>query len=194
MKLTKILQSIILSEEQQRVGQFYHGSTDKNLSGKNGIHLGSKLAATQALQARIGVPAQGEWDGTRVYGQTLLAGKKTLDKREKELGYYIKSGYNVGSDVPEEDYLPTERKERAKYSDGTEVPMDSKPIVFPVKIKGPMNNTPYWGLKTDQMANVLMMRGLKKGNAKNGFYYTNDAEDEGSVSAVVPNKDWLEII
>jgi len=37
-----------------------------------------------------------------------------------------------------------------------------------------------------------MMRGLKKGNVKNGFYYINDGEDEGSISAVVPNKDWLQ--
>lgn len=44
---------------------FYHGSTDKGFHGKKGIHVGTKLAATQALEARIGVPAEGEWDGTR---------------------------------------------------------------------------------------------------------------------------------
>jgi hypothetical protein len=70
--------------------------------------------------------------------------------------------------------------------------MDSKPIIFPVKIVGQMNNTPNWGLKSDVMANSLMMRGLKKGNVKNGFYYINDGEDAGSISAVVPNKVWLQ--
>ena len=63
---------------------FYHGSTDKNLEGKNGIHIGTKLAATQALESRIGVPSDGEWDGTREYGKTLLAGKKRLNEIEKE--------------------------------------------------------------------------------------------------------------
>lgn len=186
MKLTRILEQI-LTEAQLF---FYHGSTDKNLSGKNGIHVGSKLAATQALQARIGVPAEGEWDGTREYGKTKMAGKKTLDRREKELGYFLKTGYNTGSDLPEEDYYPEERGTKASYSDGTVIDMRSRPIVFPVNIKGPMNNTPR-DPKTDQMANSLMMRGLRKGNAKNGFYYINDGEDAGSISAVVPNKDWL---
>ena len=188
MKLLHILKQILLEEKIQ----FFHGSTDKTLSGKNGIHVGSKLAATQALESRIGVLAQGEWDGTKEYGKTLLAGKKTLQRLAKERGYYVTDGFNAGRDVPEEDYLPTQRKERAQYSDGTKIPMESKPIVFPVKIIGQMNNTPTWGVKTDQMANSLMMRAIRKGNAKNGFYYINDAEDEGSISAVVPNKTWLQ--
>ena len=187
MKLTKILEGLL----KENLIQFYHGSTDKNLSGKNGIHVGSKLAATQALQARIGVPAEGDWDGTREYGKTKMAGKKTLDRREKELGYYIKTGYNAGSSVPEEDYYPEERETKAKYSDGSVIDMSSKPIIFPVKIKGPMNNTPR-NPKTDMAANSLMMRGLRKGNAKNGYYYINDGEDAGSISAVVPNKNWLD--
>ena len=186
MKLTKILEGIL----KESLLQFYHGSTDKNLAGKNGIHVGSKLAATQALQARIGVPAEGEWDGTREYGKTKLAGKKTLDRREKELGYFLKSGYNVESEVPEEDYYPEDRGKLPTYSDGTHISLDSKPIIFPVKIKGPMNNT-VRNPKTDMAANSLMMRGLRKGNARNGFYYINDGEDAGSISAVVPNKDWL---
>lgn len=186
MKLKDLLESVL----NENLIQFYHGSTDKNLAGKNGIHVGSKLAATQALQARIGVPAEGEWDGTREYGKTKMAGRKTLDRREKELGYYITTGYNTGPDLPEEDYYPEERDTKARYSDGTVLDMSSKPIVFPVKIIGPMNNTVRTP-KTDMMANSLMMRGLRKGNAKNGFYYINDAEDAGSISAVVPNKDWL---
>lgn len=172
---------------------FYHGSTDKNLSGKKGIHIGTKLAATQALQARIGIPAVGEWDGTRKYGETLLAGKNTIKNKDKELGYYCGTGFNCGRDIPEENYYPSERKERAKYSDGTDVSFDCKPIIFPVKIIGNMTNTPY-NPHSDEKANSLMLRNLKMGNAKSGYYYINIAEDDGSISAVVPDKNFLEII
>ena len=46
----------------------------------------------------------------------------------------------------------------------------------------------------DMRANSMMTRAIKSGNAKSGFYYTNIAEDEGSISAVVPDKTFLEII
>jgi hypothetical protein len=172
---------------------FYHGSTDKNLDGKRGIHVGTKLAATQALQARIGVPAEGEWDGKREYGKTLLAGKKTLALKDKELGYYCSTGFNCGRDMPEDDYYPTERKERARYSDGTPISSNSKPIVFPVKIIGQMSNSTR-NPHSDSRANSMMIRNLKLGNAKQGYYYINIGEDEGSISAVVPDKSFLEII
>jgi hypothetical protein len=55
---------------------FYHGSTDKNLAGKKGIHIGTYKACKQALEARIGVPAEGEWDGTREYGKTFTSLQK----------------------------------------------------------------------------------------------------------------------
>lgn len=41
---------------------------------------------------------------------------------------------------------------------------------------------------------MLIMRQIHKGNAKNGYYYINKAEDEGSISAVVPDKTFLKII
>lgn len=179
--------------ENYNTTNFYHGSTDKNMIGKNGIHIGTKLAATQALQARIGVPAVGEWDGKREYGKTLLAGKKTLKEKNKELGYFCDTGYNCGRDIPEEDYYPTDRNHRAKYSDGTEIPLNSYPIVFPVKIIGPMSNTPE-NPHTDMRANALMKRQLSIGNAKRGYYYINEGEDVGSISAVVPDMSFLEII
>jgi hypothetical protein len=172
---------------------FYHGSTDKNMSGKNGIHVGTKLAATQALQARIGVPAEGEWDGTRAYGETLLAGRKTLELKNTELGYNCTTGYNCGKDLPEEDYYPTQREYRASFSDGTPIPFNCKPIVFPVKITGQMTNTQSYP-HTDDKANSMMKRNLKMGNAKSGYYYTNIAQDSGSISAVVPDKSFLEIL
>jgi hypothetical protein len=170
---------------------FYHGSTDNNLSGKNGIHIGTKLAATQALEARIGVPAEGEWDGTREYGKTLLAGKKSLETKPENK--WKGTGFNCGKDVPDDDYLPIQRKERAKYSDGTDIPFNCKPIIFPVKIIGKMTNTPYTP-HSDSKANSLMIRNLKMNNAKSGYYYKNDGEDTGSISAVVPDKNFLEIV
>ena len=182
-----------INENYEHNSIFYHGSTDKNLLGKNGIHLGTKLAATQALQARIGVPAQGEWDGTREYGKTLLAGKNTLKNKQKELGYCCDTGFNCGNDTPNEDYYPTERTQRAMYSDSTPVSFNSKPIVFPVKIIGKMSNTPN-NPHNDSTANGLMRRNLKLNNARQGYYYINDGEDSGSISAVVPNADFLQII
>ena len=178
------------TEEIYREG-FWHGSTDKNLEGKNGIHIGTKKAATQALEARIGVPAEGEWDGTREYGKTLLAGKKSLDTNPENK--WKCTGFNCGKDVPEEDYYPEDRNERAAYSDRTPIPLDSKPAVFKVKIVGKMSNSmnnPH----DDATANGLIMRGIRKGNSKSGFYYINDGEDSGSISAVVPNKSFLEIL
>ena len=168
---------------------FWHGSTDKNMNGEKGIHIGTFEAAKQALQARIGVKADGDWDGTSEYGKTLIAGKKSL----KRMGPYLETGYNCGNDVPEEDYYPVDRNKKAKYSDGTEIPMDCKPIIFQVYITGKMSNsvnTPH----EDNRANSMMLRNLKMGNAKNGYYYINDGEDSGSISAVVPNKSFLQIL
>jgi hypothetical protein len=182
-----------LAESYNRDNVFYHGSTDKNLSGKNGLHIGTKLAATQALEARIGVPSEGEWDGTREYGKTLIAGKNRLKEIQKERGYYVTTGYNSGNDVPEEDYYPTERKKRAVYSDKTPIPFNSKPIIFSVKIVGRMTNSPY-NPHSDDRANSMMKRNLKMGNAKSGYFYTNIGEDEGSISAVVPNASFLRIL
>lgn len=194
-KIMKIINTTLREflNESYNNNIFYHGSTNKNLEGKNGIHIGSKLAATQALQARIGVPAEGEWDGTREYGKTFLAGNKTLNKKDKELGYFCTTGYNCGKDVPDDDYYPNQRKERSVYSDRTPISFNAKPIVFPVKIIGKMTNTPYIP-HNDTTANSLMIRNLKLGNAKSGYYYINDGEDSGSISAVVPNKSFLQIL
>lgn len=172
--------------------QYYHGTPDtRNMHGKKGVHVGTKIAASQALQARIGVPAQGEWDGTRKYGDTLLAGRKRLKERAKELGYFVKTGFN-SSGVPEEDYYPKDRAERAHYSDGTKVPFDAVPSVFPVEIVGRMTNNEYYP-HSDSMANGLILRSIKGGRAKSGFYYLNDGEDGGSISAVVPDWTFLRI-
>lgn len=180
-----------LLEEQNNI--FYHGTPDKNIIGKKGIHIGTKLAAIQALNARIGVPAVGEWDGTKEYGETLLAGRRTLEQIEKDSGYYCITGYNCSREVPVDDYYPTERKERAKYSDGTPVSFNSKPTILKVTIVGKMTNTPRTPY-SDIKANSMILRNMKLNNAKSGYYYINDAEDEGSISAVVPDYSFLNII
>jgi len=186
---------IIFLNESIKDAIFYHGSTDRKMEGKKGIHIGTKLAATQALESRIGIPSEGEWDGKRLYGKKLLAGKLRLKELEKIRGYFLITGYNTGrnSDIPDDDYYPTDCKERATYSDGTPISFSSKPIIFPVKIIGNMTNSPQYP-HSDTKANGMMMRNLRMGNAKSGYFYKNDGEDAGSISAVVPNGSFLEVL
>ena len=169
--------------------QFYHGATSQNFAGKTGIHVGSHEAAKEALEATIGVKADGkDWDGKQEYGKTLLAGKNTM---KKLTDYHGPTGYNC--DAPDEDYYPGDVTHKATYSDRSEIPLDCKPIVFPVKIIGQMSNTPR-SPHTDSKANGLMRRTMNPNNtkkAKSGFYYVNDGEDPGSISAVVPDKSFL---
>jgi hypothetical protein len=168
---------------------YYHGTPD-SLIGTGGIHVGTLKAATQALEARIGVPAEGTWDGTREYGKTLLAGQKRLKELEKERGYFLVTGYNCGA--LEDNYYPTQRETRATYSDRTPIPFTAKPKIYKVDIVGKMTN---WEGKPhgDQKANLMMIRQLRKGNARSGYYYINDGEDSGSISAVVPDASFLKI-
>ena len=122
--------------EEAQKGVFWHGSPSGELiGGASGLHIGTEEAAKQALEARIGIPAEGSWDGTRKYGKTLLAGKKTLKKLDPR-GFNV-TGYNV--DAPAEDYYPTGG---AKFADSSAVSLLSKPDLFQVKITGAMTNTP----------------------------------------------------
>ena len=200
MELNNIIKTVIREylNEQQTVGHdnrvYYHGAINQEFAGKGGIHIGTKKAATQALQAMIGIPAEGEWDGTREYGKTLLAGKKTLKKKSKTLSYDPIIYFNAMDDVPEEDYYPKGRKTKAVfYSDGTKIPLKSKPLVFKVKITGEMMNT-YDDPYKDAKANGFIERQLGMDNAKHGYYYVNNYEDKGSISAVVPDKSFIKII
>jgi len=138
--------------------------------------VGTYAAAKQALEAAIGVPAEGEWDGSRKYGETLLAGKKLL----RQKGPYLESGYNC--DAPEVDYFPDGK---ATYSDGSPVSLECSPVIFPVVIVGEMTNTPQ-NPHSDERANASMRAQIKRGSARRGYFYTNISEDAGSVSAVVP--------
>ncbi|MDA4131923.1 MAG: hypothetical protein OK454_02180, partial [Thaumarchaeota archaeon] len=163
---------------------WWHGSPSGDLRGTQiGLHLGSYEAAKQALEARIGVPVEGEWDGTRTYGETLLAGRKTLAKK----GNGVWTGLN--SEPGDEDHYPIPGK--AVFSDGTPVPMDARPILAEYRIVGDMTNSP-WKPHGDEQANGLMARQIKQNRAKRGFFYENISEDEGSISAVVPNGAHLE--
>lgn len=150
--------------------QWFHGSPSGSMQGSfYGLHVGTERAAHEALEARIGSPAEGTWDGTRIYGQTKLKGSHgvRMDTGERDTS---------------EDHYPSGR---ANYSDGTPVAMDAVPEVFPVKITGPMTNTPQRP-HPDYHANGYMAGQVKRGRAKSGYYYENVSEDEGSISAVVP--------
>jgi GNAT superfamily N-acetyltransferase len=161
---------------------WWHGTPSGDMrGGAYGLHIGSREAARQALTARIGHPAEGEWDGTRKYGETLLAGKRTLHER----GIYP-TGYSV--DAPGEDHYPTGK---ATYGSQEPIPPHSKPDIFPVRITGEMSNTEQ-NPHPDFKANGYMKAQLKRGTARRGYYYTNEGEDEGSVSAVVPGPEHVE--
>jgi hypothetical protein len=160
---------------------WWHGSVSGELQGgANGLHLGTHKAATQALEARIGIRADGKaWTGDQDYGKTLLAGKRTLHKIDPSTIRHT----GMNSDPPEHDYYPTPGA--LKYADGSHVPMNSRPNVKPYRLKGEMSNTP--GTAHDDFkANGYMRAAIKRGNARRGYYYKNQGEDVASISIVVP--------
>jgi len=170
---------------------FYHGTASGNLKKASyGIHIGTKQAAKEALEARIGIRADGkDWDGSQEYGKTLLAGKKSI--RSNKFGKFRESGFNT--EIPENDFYPTDIKNKAKYSNSETIDFKSKPIILKVEIIGPMTNTIYSPM-SDEKANSIMKRLIKMNKAKRGYFYKNISEDYGSISAVVPNEKHLKII
>lgn len=163
--------------EKAESNVFWHGTPSGDLrGGPQGLHVGTRKAAEEALHARIGYPAEGAWDGTREYGKTKLAGYKTLAAR----GVYP-TGFN-SSGLPDEDFYPSQMP---TFGDGTKMSPAHKPDIFSVKIVGPMSNST-WAPHPDYKANGYMQGAIKRGTPKQGYYYRNVAEDEGSVSAVVP--------
>jgi hypothetical protein len=173
----------------ERDNVWWHGSVSGDMrGGKTGLHLGAKAAAEDALHASIGFPAEGTWDGTREYGKTLLAGKKRI----LAMNPYGITGRNVHA--PDEDYYAHEHPDGPlKYSDGTPVPLDAKPSIKPFNITGGMTNSIH-NPHQDWKANGYMAAAKKRGNAKNGYFYKNESEDYGSISAVVPNGDHVQEI
>jgi hypothetical protein len=165
-----------LIEEWIDTNVWYHGSPSGDLrGGTSGLHLGTYNAAKEALEARIGIPSNGEWDGTREYGKTLLCGQATLKKR-----HIFPTGFNC--DVPETDFYPTKSPGSASY-----LTLTMKPFIKQYKIVCSMTNSPQTPY-SDSKANGYMKGLLKKGiKLHRGFYYKNDGEDFGSISAVVPD-------
>lgn len=173
---------------------WYHGSPMGEPGPTGPVHVGTAGAAKIALEARIGIPADGKgWNGDREYGKTLIAGTDTLAKLNK-MGYsqapYNNTGYNA-FDVPKKDYYPADRtSERADMGSGknsTPVPFDAKPSVAQYNIIGRMNNTATRP-GTDDGAN---RRARSLAAMTGGLYYKNAGEDSGSVSAVVPDRTFL---
>ena len=167
-------------EQDTKEPYWWHGTPSGDMrGGSTGLHIGTKKAATEALTARIGHPVEGSWDGTREYGKTLLAGKKTLRAR----GIYP-TGYSAEL-APEEDFYADSMP---RFS--TDVPMlpTHKPIIFPVAIVGKMSNTPQTP-HADFAANSRMKSALQRGVARRGYYYANIGEDAGNISAVLPGPE-----
>lgn len=161
---------------------FWHGTPSGDLrGGSSGLHVGTAQAAKEALEARIGIPVEGSWDGTKEYGKTLLAGKRTMTEREDMI-----TGLNC--DAPNEDYYPTGK---ARYGDSTTVSLFIQPDIIPVHITGKMTNTPRNAYE-DFKAGGYMSAQLKRGQARSGYYYINVGEDAGSISAVLPNAQHIE--
>ena len=161
--------------------QWWHGTPyggPSETPGPSGVHVGTQQAAREALNARIGHRADGkDWDGSSEYGKTLLAGSNTLQRLNRHA-----TGYSYLRGPGGDDHYPP----------ATSVtPRDAKPSMFPVKIVGPMTNTPATSHE-DFKANGMMRGQLKRGNAKRGYYYKNVGEDAGSISAVVPSWKHLE--
>jgi hypothetical protein len=171
---------------------WYHGSPTGEPGPTGPVHVGTAQAAKEALEARIGIPADGKgWNGDRKYGETLIAGKDTLAALAKQ-GYhggYPESGYNAGGPnkpVPKEDYYPTDRRaDAAVFGDKTPIPFDAKPSVAQYNIVGRMNNTVNRP-GTDNGANRQTHRTMT-----GGLYYKNVGEDSDSISAVVPDRTYL---
>jgi 8-oxo-dGTP pyrophosphatase MutT (NUDIX family) len=164
------------NDAPERLGIFWHGSPNGEVGmvvATNGVHVGTYRAAKEALEARIGKRADGkDWDGSQEYGKTLVGSSGA--------GYGIRSGMTGAS-------LPTGE---AVYSDGSPVGMDAKPDLFPVRIVGSMSNTPATPHK-DFKANGYMSAALKRGHAKNGYYYANQGEggiDQRTSKGGVPSE------
>jgi hypothetical protein len=167
---------------------FWHGSPSGDLRGSHyGLHLGSRDAAREALEARIGVRADGhDWDGGSEYGKTMLAGSQTL----KRLGRWA-TGFNAR--LPVEDFLPENGLERAVFSNREQVALTARPSIQGYHIVGAMKNKPNNPL-TDDHANRWMIKQKAMGTADRGCYYDNEGEDAGSVSAVVPDGSFVKAI
>ena len=198
---------------------YWHGSPNGQAGMKvahYGIHVGGYKAAKEALEARIGRRADGkDWNGDQEYGKTLIMGSDGQPKLP-QTAYYehpVKGSFGWETDgnkytweqvqqMRSQDPKWVANARGAVYSDGSPVPMDSKPDLFPVAITGQMKNTPNTPISDDR-ANSTMTRTISAGNAKNGYYYSNEGEGVtvdangkivNDISAVVPSPAHLTAI
>jgi len=98
----------------------------------------------------------------------------------------VQTGFNA--DAPDKNYYP--EPGAAHFSDGSPVPMNAKPDVRMYEITGAMGNSPSTAY-SDTKANALAKAQVTRGRGVHGFYYENDGEDAGSISAVVPSAKHL---
>ena len=189
-----------IAELKQNPNVFWHSTASGDLrGGTQGLHVGTYQAAKEAMEATIGIRADGkDWDGTEEYGKTLLmGGRRQQEIRDKTGTYFGGTGFNARmsdpAEFPQEDFYAGDHKERATHSNGDPVSLTAKPGIFPVRIKGAMTNSRYRPME-DFKANSTMRSLLKRGKAKRGYYYENVGEDSGSISAVVPSWKHLEVV
>jgi hypothetical protein len=164
----------MVEDRLKDMGALWHGTPSGDLrGGRTGLHVGTRQAAMEALEARIGIPADGKgWNGDREYGETLLAGKDHINSGQ--FGKYRLSGFNM--DAPKEDYYPSKMP---TVGEGVSIDPKWKPWLRPVLIVGEMTNNK-WHPISDEAANRRIKR-------KRGAYYKNEGEDSGSISAVLPD-------
>ena len=175
------LRKLLFESYTDTFKEWYHGSPTGELGGgEYGLHLGTYIAAKEALENNIGTPVDGEWDGTREYGKTLLCGKNTLHKRN-----IFPFGFNV--DIPEEDFF---QSQPLKYAPNIKLTMhpNIKKYILHCKMLNTIS-TPY----SDSSANQYMKNFSKK-NINFGIFYKNVVEDTGSISVVVSNKNCVKEI
>ena len=104
-------------------------------------------------------------------------------------GLGLRRAGTVSLDPP---VYPVVHRGSGELSDkGADAQPDGKerPVLIPVWIVGEMTNAPTGGeLRDDYWANGVMASNLRRNRARRGMYYKNISEDEGSVSAVLPNR------
>lgn len=151
------------SDFESLPGTMFHGTPSGVVgSGNAPIHVGTQRAALEALGSRM---AMGNPSGNVSGG----AAEERYNNAIKE------------SRRPE-------RSGKSNYSNGSPI-VAPDPQIVGGRITGRMVNTPLSPYEDDQ-ANSIASRYQSKNNMRQGLYYSNEAEDEGSVSAVLPRSSF----
>lgn len=164
-------------EFESQPGTFFHGHPTGNFNwdpdGRQGFHVGSKQAATDAVVARVGTSGKA----------TIYAG-----------------GQRSGPTFPGK-YVPVNDPERPYHK--------SEAVAHPEHLRGgrivsPMVNGRNWlgrygghgngyvgdmhdsgDVRANAKASEIITKGQKM---RQGIFYENQAEDAGSISAVLPSR------